>query len=156
VLADPTVHLLIAGEGDLADPLRAEIARLNLGDRVTLLGALSQGDLAKLQRLSSAFVLSSTYEGLPVTVLEALASGTPVVTTRCGETPNLLSPQSGVVSASQTAVDLAAAIKQVLDTPQNFPSEACVECAKPYWAKTVVHEICDGMMERWQKRQTSV
>ncbi len=156
-LADPTAHLLIAGEGDLAEPLRTEISRLNLRDRVTMLGALPQSELAKLQRLASIFVLSSTYEGLPVTVLEALASGTPVVTTRCGETPNLLNPQSGVVcDNNQSASDLAAAIQQVLEFPQNFPSQSCVDRAKPYWARIIVQDICDGMMHRWKQRQSSV
>ncbi len=153
-LDDPTTHLLIAGEGDLADSIRAEIAQLELDDRVTLLGALPQSEMAKLQRLASIFVLSSAYEGLPVTVLEALASGTPVVTTRCGETPNLLDRQSGVVCDDRTAAGLAAAIQQVLASPPDFPSQACVDCAEPYWARTVVKTICDGMMQRWNQRQS--
>lgn len=152
-LNDPKTHLLMAGEGDLADSIRAEIAQLDLGDRVTMLGALPQLEMAKLQRLASAFVLSSAYEGLPVTVLEALISGTPVVTTRCGETPNLLNHQSGVVCDDRTPAGLAAAIRQVLDAPQNFPSQACVACADPYRARTVVQNICDGMMQRWHQRQ---
>ena len=152
-LDDPTTHLLIAGEGDLADAIRSEIAQLELDDRVTLLGALPQSEMAKLQRLVSVFVLSSAYEGLPVTVLEALASGTPVVTTRCGETPNLLDRQSGVVCDDRTAAGLAAAIQQVLASPTDFPSQACVDCAEPYRARTVVKSICDGMMQRWNQQQ---
>ncbi len=151
-LSDPNAHLLIAGEGDLADSIRAEIAQLKLFDRVTLLGALPQIEMAKLQRLASVFVLSSAYEGLPVTVLEALASGTPVVTTRCGETPNLLDRQSGVVCDDRTAAGLAAAIQQVLTELQAFPSHACVARAEPYRARTVVQNICDGMMQRWNQR----
>jgi glycosyltransferase involved in cell wall biosynthesis len=153
-LDDSTAHLLIAGEGDLADSIRAEIDQLNLGDRITMLGALPQSEMAKLQRLASIFVLSSAYEGLPVTVLEALASGTPIVTTRCGETPNLLDRQSGVVCVDRTASGLAAALKQVLASPQDFPSQACVDCAAPYRARTVVQNICDGMMQRWEQRQS--
>lgn len=151
-LRDPHAYLLVAGEGELADPLRLEIARLGLVDRVTLLGALPQSELAKLHRLSSVFVLSSAYEGLPVAVLEALASGTPVVTTRCGETPSLLNAQSGAV-CDRTADALADALRQVLAFPQNFPAQACVDCAAPYSARTIVREICDGMLQRWHARQ---
>jgi glycosyltransferase involved in cell wall biosynthesis len=152
VLEDPNAHLLIAGEGDLTEPLRAEIESLGQGDRITMLGALTQNELAKLHRLANVFVLSSAYEGLPVVVLEALASGTPVVTTRCGETPNLLNRQSGLVCEQRTASALAAALKQVLDSPQSFPTQACIDSAKPYTARTVVKEICDGMLHRWQMR----
>jgi glycosyltransferase involved in cell wall biosynthesis len=56
-----------------------------------MLGSVRQAELAELHRICNAFVLTSAYEGLPLVALEALACGTPVVTTRCGETPNLLS-----------------------------------------------------------------
>jgi glycosyltransferase involved in cell wall biosynthesis len=152
VMASPNTHLLIAGEGDLAEAIRAEIATLGLGNRVTLLGALPQSEMAKLQQFASVFVLSSAYEGLPVVVLEALASGTPIVTTNCGETPRLLNPKSGVVCQDRMPAALAAALKQVLDFPEDFPSQACVESAKPYSACIVVQDICDGMMQRWHEQ----
>ena len=155
-LADPHAHLLIAGEGDLAESIRAEIAQLELNDRITMLGALPQNEMAKLQRFASVFVLSSAYEGLPVVVLEALASGTPVVTTRCGETPNLLRPQTGVVCDQRTPEALASALDQVLNSPQNFPLQACLDGAEPYGAQTVVKDICHGMMQRWNQRRVQL
>ncbi|MEH2292151.1 glycosyltransferase family 4 protein [Nostoc sp.] len=153
VLADAKAHLLIAGEGDLEKPIRAEIARLNLSDRITMLGAVPQSEMAKLQRLASVFVLSSVYEGLPIVVLEALSSGTPIVTTHCGETPNLLTAQNGVVCQERTAEALAAAIEQVLTCPQNFPVQACTDGAKPFHASAIVKDVCARMMHRWQTRQ---
>lgn len=154
-LADPTAHLLIAGEGDLAESIRTEIAQLDLGDRATMLGALPQSEMAKLQRLASVFVLSSAYEGLPVVVLEALASGTPVVTTQCGETPNLLSPQSGIVCQERTAEALADALKQVLNNSASFPIQACTTAADPFRARMIVQDVCAGMMKRWQSQQSN-
>jgi glycosyltransferase involved in cell wall biosynthesis len=148
----PNIHLLIAGDGELADEVRSEIAQLDLSQQVTLLGALNQGELAKLHQVGSAFILSSAYEGLPLVVLEALACGTPVVTTRCGETPNLLSPQSGVVCAERTTTSIADALLQVLQHPEDYPSKACVQTAQPYAARTVVHEVYTGMLQRWQQQ----
>jgi glycosyltransferase involved in cell wall biosynthesis len=153
VLADAKAHLLIAGEGDLEKSMRAEIAHLNLSDRITMLGALPPSEMAKLQRLASVFVLSSVYEGLPVVVLEALSSGTPIVTTHCGETPNLLTSQSGVVCQERTPEALAAALDRVLACPQNFPTQACTDVAKPFRASAIVKDLCDNMMQRWQARQ---
>ena len=150
---DSTAHLLIAGEGDLSEPLRAEVTHLGLSKRVTMLGALPQSDLAKLHQIASVFVLSSVYEGLPVAVLEALASGTPVVSTRCGETPNLLTSQSGLVCEQRTAESLSAALNQVIAHPQHFPVQACLESAAPFSASTIVQEICADMMQRWHLLQ---
>ncbi|MFB2970688.1 glycosyltransferase [Aerosakkonema sp. BLCC-F183] len=155
-LNNPKIHLLIAGDGDLRAEIQTEISRLGLSEQVTMLGAINQAELAQLQRLSSVFVLTSAYEGLPVVVLEALACGTPVVTTRCGETPNLLTAHSGVVCEERTPVAVADALRQVLQNPGNFPIEACVKAAEPYSASTVVGAIYNILLHRWQQRNSSI
>lgn len=151
-LDDLNVHLLIVGEGNLGNDVQAEIYRLKLWDRVTMLGALAQAELAQLQRVCSVFVLTSAYEGLPLVVLEALASGTPVVTTYCGETPNLLSAESGIVSKERTPLAIADALRQVLLHPNDYPAEACVRAAEPYSARNVVGAVYSDMLRRWEQR----
>ena len=148
-LADDNVHLLIAGDGELASAMREEIRVLGLGEKISMLGSLVQSELADLHRISSAFVLSSAYEGLPLVVLEALACGTPVVTTRAGETPRLLSPNSGVVCEERSPQSIADAIHSVLSQPDRYSSSACIENASPYSAKTVIHQIYENMLIRW-------
>ena len=152
-LADPQVHLLIAGAGELEEQVRREIQQLNLGDRVTLLGAVNSDRLAQLYRAASAFLLSSVYEGLPVTVLEALACGTPVVTTDCGETPKLLCADSGVVCKERTAAAIADALRRVLGNPDLYSSEACMRTVQPYSAPSIVQEVYRQMLHRWQSRK---
>lgn len=151
-LTDSNVHLLIAGEGNLGDEVRTEIYRLKQVERVTMLGALAQAELAQLQRICSVFVLTSAYEGLPLVVLEALACGTPVVTTCCGETPNLLSADSGVVCNDRTPVAIASALSKVLLHPEDYPVDACVRAAAPYSARTVVGAVYSDMLRRWEHR----
>ena len=152
-LNDPHTHLLIAGAGELTAAVKSEIAQLQLSAQVTLLGALSQAELADLYRVCDAFVLTSLYEGLPMTVLEALACGVPVVTTRCGETPKLLSAQAGRVCEDRTPGAIATALAQVLQHPDAYPVTACTEAARPYWAKTVVTEIYHDMWQQWRPSQ---
>jgi glycosyltransferase involved in cell wall biosynthesis len=147
---DAPIHLLIAGQGELMESVRAEIRRLNLTTSVSLLGAVGLEDLATLHRLSSAVVLTSVYEGLPLVVLEALASGTPIVTTNCGETPIFLQPGSGVVCPERTPVAMAEAIYQVLKDPQRFPAQICLETARPFTARSVVGQIYETMYQHWQ------
>ncbi|NEP55402.1 MAG: glycosyltransferase, partial [Moorea sp. SIO3C2] len=143
------IHLLIAGDGELAPAMREEIEALGLSEKISMLGALSQQELADLHRVSSAFVLSSAYEGLPLVVLEALACGTPVVTTRAGETPRLLGENSGVVCEERSPQSLADAMTSVLNQPERYSSAACVENAAPYSAQNVIHQIYGEMLKRW-------
>ncbi|XHX79524.1 MAG: glycosyltransferase [Stenomitos frigidus ULC029] len=149
-LAEPDTHLLIAGQGELAEAIQAEVEQLGLVKQVTMLGAVKQDKLAALHRLASVCVLTSAYEGLPLVVLEALACGTPIVTTRAGDTPNLLTQQSGIVCEERTPEAVANALRQVLQKPDYFSPQACIQAAAPYSAKQVIHEIYGAMLQRWQ------
>jgi glycosyltransferase involved in cell wall biosynthesis len=151
-LDDPQIHLLIAGDGELVNEIKAEIVRLNLDRQVTLLGPVNQQQLAELHRICNALVLTSVYEGLPMVVLEALASGTPIVTTRCGETPQLLSENTGVVCEQRSPSAIAEALRRVLQYPESFPSWACAQAAEPYSARSVVQDIYAQMWQRWESR----
>jgi glycosyltransferase involved in cell wall biosynthesis len=169
-LDDPAVHLLIAGDGEMADAVRQEIETLGLSARVSMLGATDRATMAELYRVAHLFILTSVYEGLPVTVLEALASGTPVLTTRCGETPRILrsnSPQSnslqsnsnhelnsGLVCDERTPGAIAAAIRQILDHPEQYPAESCIQTAVPFGAKAAIQPIYDQTLERWERRMS--
>jgi glycosyltransferase involved in cell wall biosynthesis len=154
-LNEPNIHLLIAGDGELAAQVRSEISQLGLSKRVTMLGAVKQAELAQFHRICNAFVLSSAYEGLPLVVLEALACGTPVVTTRCGETPKLLSADSGIVCEERTPVAIADALRKVLLHREDYPINSCVRTAQPYSARTVVTDVYSEMWNRWEQRSLS-
>ena len=84
----PNAHLVIVGEGPLRQSLTAQVERLGLGDRVHLIGA--EADPAPLYREFDLYVLPSKAEGTSMSLLEAMASGTPVVATAVGGTPDLL------------------------------------------------------------------
>ncbi len=150
-LNDPNVHLLIAGDGELIPQVTAEIAQCHLSKQVTLLGCLTPDQLAALHRVASAFVLTSVYEGLPLVVLEALSCGTPVITTPCGETVNVLTANTGVVCAERTPEAIADSWRKVLSHPDNYPASACIRTAHPYQAQTVIIDIYEQMWRRWQK-----
>ncbi len=92
-LASPRLRSLqwdavIAGNGDVA-AFRAEAAALGVADRVALPGWIGPEESQALLASAAVFVLPSYNEGLPVAVLEAMAAGIPVVTTRVGAIPDL-------------------------------------------------------------------
>jgi glycosyltransferase involved in cell wall biosynthesis len=155
-LNEPDVHLLIVGEGELATDIKTEISGLGQTQRITMLGSLNMREVAKLHRLSSVCVLTSRYEGLPLVVLEALASGTPVVTANCGETPKFLTPQNGIVCSQSTPETIASALAEILRSPEKYPATACVETASSYAASKVVGDIFQQMFDRWELRHQLV
>ena len=77
----PEAILLLAGKGEDEAELRALAAKMGLADRVRFLGAVAHGDLPALLNAADVFVLPSSSEGLANAWVEALACGTPVVTT---------------------------------------------------------------------------
>jgi glycosyltransferase involved in cell wall biosynthesis len=79
--AAPGAVLFIAGAGEEEARLRQRAAALGLGDAVRFLGLVANAEVARLQAAADLFVLSSVLEATPTVALEALASGTPVVST---------------------------------------------------------------------------
>lgn len=82
------LRLVIVGDGPLRARLATHIATTDIGSAVWLPGART--DIAEIMRTFSVFALSSLAEGMPVTLLEAMASGLPVVSTRVGGIPELV------------------------------------------------------------------
>ena len=76
------VRLTIVGDGPLAEDIRQQIDSLRLGDAVELLGALGADQVGELYSQVDAFCLPSFAEGVPVVLMEAMAAGLPVVSTR--------------------------------------------------------------------------
>jgi glycosyltransferase involved in cell wall biosynthesis len=88
-------YLALAGEGRLRHDLEAQIASLGLENRVILMGHMKE--IPQFLRSLDLFVLPSLREGLPLALLEAMASGLPVVATNTGGIPEVLSGLEGAV-----------------------------------------------------------
>ena len=104
----PPAHWAIAGEGQDRAALLALIDELGVADRVSLLGLRT--DAPDLLAACDALVLSSTYEGLPNVVLEAMAAGRPVVATQVGGCAELLGSRFGTLVPPGRPAELAAAM----------------------------------------------
>jgi glycosyltransferase involved in cell wall biosynthesis len=86
----PQLTCLIIGEGALKEALVNQIARMGLEEHVKLTGFLERSDVLAILGASDIFVMTSTYEGTPITLLEAAALGLPIVSTRAGGIPELV------------------------------------------------------------------
>ncbi len=105
-------RLNIVGEG----PLRGRLERRAAGDpRIAFLGSLEYGeDLARIYASADVFALPSPNETFNLAVLEALASGIPVVAARQGGPVNIVHPGFGALAEPGNAADLAAKIEKVV------------------------------------------
>jgi glycosyltransferase involved in cell wall biosynthesis len=112
----PQVRLAIAGDGPLRGEIEDLIRELSLGDRVTLLGRVSDGELLGWYRAASLFVLpTQELEGFGMSTIEALACGTPALGTPAGGIPEVLgSLDARLIAPGVTADDIAAAILGVI------------------------------------------
>jgi glycosyltransferase involved in cell wall biosynthesis len=106
-LRDLRWDAVIAGNGDV-DAFRAEAAAAGISDRVSFPGWVGQKEAQALLASASVFVLPSYNEGLPVAVLEAMATSVPVITTRVGAIPDLgIDGKSGFIIDPGSILDLA-------------------------------------------------
>ena len=109
------VNLAFIGEGSLKPQLVSRSAALGVTERVRFVGRLSSDRVALWLSAADALCLPSRREGCPNVVLEALASGRPVVASEVGGVPELIDERNGVMVPSGNAEALASAIKAVLN-----------------------------------------
>jgi glycosyltransferase involved in cell wall biosynthesis len=108
--------LAVVGGGLLTSELRRLSSELGIGDRVRFVGRVAEEALPDWYRAADLFVLPTVaYEGFGMVTVEALASGTPVVGTSVGATPELLEPlDPRLVARGSDPEPLAAAIREAL------------------------------------------
>jgi glycosyltransferase involved in cell wall biosynthesis len=112
-------HLSIVGDAG-RDPrsaakLEADIARLNLSDRVTVLGALPPAGVEKLYDGADLFVLASRFEGYGMAYAEAMARGLPIIGTTAGAIPDTVPADAGFLVAADDSIALASALRHLIE-----------------------------------------
>lgn len=120
----PAVRLVIAGGGDLDEALRSRVRDHGIGGHVQFVGVLAQPDVARHLAAADIAVMPSVrdeagnVDGLPNTVMEALASGTPLVATTVGGIPSVVTDgHNGLLVPEKDAPALEAALERLLASP---------------------------------------
>lgn len=93
----PNCHLSIVGAGGDLETLRQEVQRRELCSDVSMLGWIERSEIARLLPSFDLFVLPSESEGMPNSVIEAMSSGLPVVTTPVGVMPDYFTNDRDIV-----------------------------------------------------------
>ena len=114
---EPATRFIIVGDGILRPEMERVSRDLGLGDRVIFTGW--RRDLPRIYADLDALVVSSDNEGTPVSAIEAMAAGCPVVATRVGGLPDLIAEgETGFLVPPRDADRLANAVLHVLREPQ--------------------------------------
>ncbi len=119
------VRCLLVGDGEMRGAIEARVAELGVGDDVVLMGHRSRDEVSATLRDSDAMVLPSVttgdgdMEGIPVALMEALASEVPVVASSLSGIPELVRDgETGLLVAEGDAAGIAAAIRRLRDDPE--------------------------------------
>lgn len=124
-------HLTILGDGPDREKLTAQRDRLGLTARVHFAGDVQNPE--RWLAHAAAFVLSSRWEGFGHVIVEAMASGAPVIATNCpwGPVDIIQNEKNGLLIPSTTAADLAGAMDWMLANPtasRAFAKQAALDC----------------------------
>jgi glycosyltransferase involved in cell wall biosynthesis len=110
------VRVLIIGEGNQEHPLKELSHKLHVESSIEFIGFVSHEKLSSYYRSSHVFVLPSKNEGMSNTILEAMASGLPIITTNTGGTQELIH-ENGILIPPENAVALSNAILKYIQHP---------------------------------------
>jgi glycosyltransferase involved in cell wall biosynthesis len=112
----PRAHVLVVGDGDRLDALRAQAAALGVAARVTFAG--HRTDVPALLGAIDVFCISSVYEGTPLALFEAMAAGKAIVSTAVDGCREVLADgETGLLVPARDPAALAAALGRALDDP---------------------------------------
>src|SRR5258708_7575787 len=110
----PELDLIVIGDGPEREALGALARESGAADRVRFVGSLAQEELRNYFGAADALVLASSREGWANVLLESMACGTPVVASRIGGTPEVVSaPEAGVLMAERTSKAVAEAVRRL-------------------------------------------
>lgn len=113
------VHFTIVGGGEFEQPLKQIVADRNLGNIIELTGRVDAEKMPHVYRQHDIFISASMQEGMSNAMLEAMASGLPIITTRCEGVEELI-VDNGIVVESSDSSDIAAAIKKLIQDKRSY------------------------------------
>lgn len=105
-------YCLIVGDGYLRNDLETKITELKIGHRVFLLG--KRDDIYSLMADSNCFIMTSSYEGFPISILEAISSSLPIISTNVGDINMVVDDKNGVLVNPGDLASLISAMSKLM------------------------------------------
>jgi len=152
----PSVSLYIVGDGPLREELGALASALGLSGKIEFTG--TRGDVVPMLNMADAFVLSSSWEGMPMVLLEASACQVPIVATDVGGVGEVVAhEESGYLVPPGGEQELANAMLKMMSLPKSERDEmgrkARAKVAREYEREMLVDQLNDYYMDLWEKNK---
>jgi glycosyltransferase involved in cell wall biosynthesis len=142
VAAVPNLYLAIVGDGVLRSRVEEVVRVHGLTAQVHFLGVRPPLEIAEILRAADLYVLCSAYEGMPIALLEALATGLPVVCTDVGEVRLVVHDGiNGQISAARDPRSFADTILKVLSRAETMRGPACEQAVSQYRPELVLENV---------------
>lgn len=146
--AAPLPSLILVGDGGIRQELEQLKDSLECAQAVTFAGM--QANVQPYYVANDVFVLSSVAEGTPMTVLEAMASGLPVISTRVGGLVDIISDQSGALVPSEDVNAMANAMFELVQAPSQIVAKG--QAARAKMEADFDQKVCDNQYQALYKR----
>lgn len=113
------IHFTIVGGGGLEPQLRQIVSQRNISSIIEITGRIGSEKMPQVYRQNDIFISATMQEGMSNAMLEAMASGLPIVTTPCEGMEELMA-DNGIIIEDECAEAIAKAIKELADNPQEY------------------------------------
>ena len=140
--------LEIVGDGPNREEYEKLTMELDLEKEVKFNGLKSKSEIAEFMRNSDFFILPSLWENLPCVLIEAMASGLPIIASNIGGIPEILNKDIGILIKPKDVDELTKAINHMLDHYQNYSSKKISKYAKENFSNEVVGKRLDKIYRK--------
>ncbi len=117
---DLAVELIIIGDGPLKEQVKQLVKELKVEKQVKFLGSVSKNTVKQELLKADCFVLSSIYETFGVVIIEALACGLPVISTKSGGPEGIVNSDNGILVANNDVTQLSSAMQHMFINSKSF------------------------------------
>jgi glycosyltransferase involved in cell wall biosynthesis len=157
----PTLELDVVGDGSALPEFKRLAEAMGLNGRVVFHGGVDHSSVMKLLQEADLFCFPTKSEGFPKVVIEAMACGLPVITTRVSALPRIIGDGAGLLLDENTPAALAAAVRECLADSDRYRamSEQARRVARGYslerWRDTIGQYINSAWASAWGSSGTA-
>jgi glycosyltransferase involved in cell wall biosynthesis len=131
----------LAGKGSLREQLEQLSRESGVSDVLHFLGRISREEMQKEMQMSSCFVLPTRYEAFGAVLIEAMATGLPVIATRSGGPDSIVTPETGMLIDSENPEQLASAMGEIIRRHKDFSAREIREHTLGLYGQTSVMKL---------------
>lgn len=139
----PNTVLQLLGDGELKAEIERYVEELGLKDSVEFMGA--QDNVHAFLSKADIFLLPSHYEGMPITLIEAMGSGMPIVATAVGGVPDMLSHNESALLTEDNSDSVYSACKELIENKEKREAlgRAALLRSEDFSAKYMAEKYCE-------------